>query len=94
MSVKLLTEHNFELLSLKRDCTASYESTLVKMPLCWKSPVAAHLFFASSSCCQLFPGVGWSALVIVAYPGHTHLLSEEIKKYRGYKGQLHKSHNV
>ena len=37
MSVKLLTEHNLEFLSLKGGCTGSSESTLVKMPHCWKS---------------------------------------------------------
>ena len=43
MGVKLLTEHHLRFLSLKRDCTGSYESTLVKMPHCWKSRVTAHL---------------------------------------------------
>ena len=45
MSVKLLTEHNWEFLSIKGGCTGSYESTLrlVKMPHRWKSHVAAHL---------------------------------------------------
>ena len=37
MNVKLLTEHHLEFLSLKRGCTGSSESTLVKMPHCWKS---------------------------------------------------------
>ena len=37
MSVKLLTEHNLEDLSLKGDCSGSPESTFVKMPHCWKS---------------------------------------------------------
>ena len=37
MRVKLLTEHYFEILSLKGCCTGSSESTLVKMPHCWKS---------------------------------------------------------
>ena len=32
MSVKLLTEHHLESLSLKGRCTGSSESTLVKMP--------------------------------------------------------------
>ena len=41
MSVKLLTEHNFEFLSLKGGCTGSSESTLVKIPHCWKSHVMA-----------------------------------------------------
>ena len=36
MTVKLMTEHNLELLSLKEGCTGSSESTLVKMPHCWK----------------------------------------------------------
>ena len=36
MSVKLLTEHLLEVLSLKGGCTGSSESTLVKMSNCWK----------------------------------------------------------
>ena len=39
MSVKLLTEHHLELLSLKGDCTGWSESTVAKMPHCWKSHV-------------------------------------------------------
>ena len=44
MTVKLLTEHHLEFLSLIGGCTSSSESTLVKiiMPLCWKSHVPAH----------------------------------------------------
>ena len=42
MTVKLLTEHHLEFLSLKGGCRGSPESTLVKMPHCWKSRVAAH----------------------------------------------------
>ena len=45
MSVKLLTEHRLEFVSLKGDCTGSSESTLVKMPHCWKSQVAANLWY-------------------------------------------------
>ena len=44
MIVKLLTEHHLEFLSLKGGCTGSSESTLVKMPHCWKSHVTAHLY--------------------------------------------------
>ena len=40
MSVKLLTEHHLEFLSLKGGLS---KSTLVKMPHCWKSHVMAHL---------------------------------------------------
>ena len=39
MHVKLLTEHHLEFLSLKGGCTGLSESTLVKMPQCWKSRV-------------------------------------------------------
>ena len=42
MSVKLPTEHHLEFLSLKAGHTGSFESTLVKIPHCWKSHVAAH----------------------------------------------------
>ena len=41
MDVQLLTEHHLEFLSLKGGCTGSSESTLVKMPHCWKSHVTA-----------------------------------------------------
>ena len=43
LSVKLLTEHLMEVLSLKGGCTCSSESTLVKLPHCWKSRVTAHV---------------------------------------------------
>ena len=45
LSVKLLTEHHLEFLSLKGGCTGSSESTLVKMPHCWKSHSMAKLSF-------------------------------------------------
>ena len=44
MSVKLLTEHDLEFLNLTGGCTSSFESTLVKMPRCWKSRVMAHMY--------------------------------------------------
>ena len=43
MNVKLLTEHNLEFLSLKGGCRGSSESTLLKLPHCWKSRVTAQL---------------------------------------------------
>ena len=43
MSVKLLMEHHLKFLSLKGGCTGSSESTLVKMPHCWKSDVVAQI---------------------------------------------------
>ena len=44
MSVKALTEHHLEFISLTGGCTGSSESTLVKIPHCWKSHVMAHMF--------------------------------------------------
>ena len=46
MSVKLLTEHHLEFLSLRGGYTGPSESTLVKIPHCWKSHVAAHFNFS------------------------------------------------
>ena len=43
--VQLLTEQNLELLSLKEVCIGSSESTLVKVPHCWKSHVTAQICF-------------------------------------------------
>ena len=43
MTVKLLTKHCLECLTLKGGCTGSPESTLVKMTHCWKSHVMAYL---------------------------------------------------
>ena len=45
MSVKLLTEHHLAFVSFKGGCKGSSESTLVKIPHCWKSHVAAHIYF-------------------------------------------------
>ena len=46
MNVKLLTEHHLEFLRLKGGCTASSESTLVKIPHCWRSHVTAIILAA------------------------------------------------
>ena len=48
MIVKLLTEHHLEFLSLK-GCRGSSESTLLKMPHCWKSHATAHFHFRTST---------------------------------------------
>ena len=44
MIIKLLTEHHLEFRSLIEGCTDSPESTLAKMPHCWKSHAAAQLY--------------------------------------------------
>ena len=43
MTPRLLTEQHLEFLSLTEGFTGSSESTLVKMPHCWKSHVVAQL---------------------------------------------------
>ena len=48
MIVKLLTEYHLEFLTLKGGCTGSSESTLVKIPHCWKSHITAHIIFYQS----------------------------------------------
>ena len=63
MTIKLLTEDYLEFLSLKGGCTGSSESKLVKMPHCWKSHVAAHMFGSrdpeNSSQFSLSTLIGW-----------------------------------
>ena len=44
MTVKRLTEHLLEAISFKGGCTGLSESTIVKMPHCWKSHVTAQMF--------------------------------------------------
>ena len=45
MTLRLLTEHHLEFLSLKGGCTGLSEYTLVEKPHCWKSHVLAHILF-------------------------------------------------
>ena len=70
MSVKLLTEHNLEFLSLKGGCTGLSESILVKMPHCWKSHAAAHIVPRCAVCKHIynfklwFPSLNQKALLL------------------------------
>ena len=48
MTVKLLTEHHLQFLSLTGGYAGSSESTRVKMPHCWKSYVTAQLWLNMS----------------------------------------------
>ena len=57
MTVKLLTKHHFEFLSFKGGCTGSSESTLVKMPHCWKSHGTAHTVNSEIFVRILFSGI-------------------------------------
>ena len=57
MSVKLLTEHHLEFVSLKGGCTGSSESTLIKMP----GRVAQSIMcLATDACLTADPGVASS----------------------------------
>ena len=58
MSVKLLTEHHLEFLSLKGGCTRSFESTLVKMPHCWKSHVVAQFIIHKQVIVKVYTWLG------------------------------------
>ena len=44
MTVKVLTEHHLDFLSLKGGCKGASESIHVKVPHCWKSHVTAHTY--------------------------------------------------
>ena len=60
MIIKLLTEPHLEFLSIKGGCTGLSESTLVKMPHCWKSHVSAHIFKPPfPKCLQLLSILRW-----------------------------------
>ena len=52
MIVKLLTEHHLEFLSLTGGCRGSSESTLVKIPHCWKYHALAQLWQLCDDACE------------------------------------------
>ena len=98
MTVKLLTEHHFEFLSLKGDCTGLYESTLVKLPHCWKSHITTQICLDNiGTCCWdlFFPSMVFKLLlkvvrvfcdVLVAflYFDICHLLVANIKIWKSH----------
>ena len=49
VTVKQLRGHHLEFLSFKGGCTGSSESTVVKMPNCWKSHITAHMLKENSN---------------------------------------------
>ena len=63
MSVKLLTEHHLEFLSLKGGCTCSSESTLVKMP---HRNVGNHMSRLIYCCMSIFSIINGFALPLKA----------------------------
>ena len=76
MTVKLLTEHHLEFLSLKGDCRGSSESTHVKMPNCLKSCVMAPVTSIKESNCVILyfscftpdPEQRYTALQLLDHP--------------------------
>ena len=84
MSVKLLTEHHFEFLSLTEGCSGLSESTHVNMPHCSKSHVAAEL--CSLPLFQVYELDGsthdkdW---VMQVYQNTTNLFTENNKDFTG-----------
>ena len=64
MSGEPLTEYHLELLSLKGGCTCSSESTLVKIPHCWKSHVTAQLCFHCYFRGRIFISVLFSTYIV------------------------------
>ena len=58
MTVKLLTKHYLEFLCSKGGRKGSSESTLVKMPHCWKLHVAVQMYSLADAfaviVCQIF----------------------------------------
>ena len=52
MTFKLLIEDNLKSMSLKGGYTGSSESTLVKMPHCWKSRAAAQMASSTIGICN------------------------------------------
>ena len=53
MNFKLLTKHHLEFLILTGGCTGSSEYTLFKLPHCWKTHVATHIYFSIACLLQI-----------------------------------------
>ena len=65
MTVKLLTEQHLEFLRLKGGFTGSTESTLVKMPQCWKSHVWGSYVFLSNDNTVQFVSLAVSVMLSI-----------------------------
>ena len=99
MSVKLLTEHLLEVLSLKGGCRGSSESTHIKMSHCWKSHTMAqismkHAIYGIVRACGVCPGQQWHFIylccILFCKCGVDHGMGSHITVYvwRVCKGQL------
>ena len=95
MTFRQLTKHHLEFLSLKEGCIGSSESTLVKMPHCWKSHVTVHICF---SVCSLFPGDGDTSIQewetqIIATTAYDNSPSNRGPQQCGLCGKMFKNSN-
>ena len=77
MNIKLPTEHHVEFLSLKGGCRGCSESTLVKMPHCWKSHVMVQLLMLNNVTVNSF------LLMSGRFPVSTGLTSDNQRIHRG-----------
>ena len=76
MTVKLLTEHHLKFLSLKGGYTGSSESTLVKMPHCWKSHVTAQIIPEDHRVLKFLPKMGMGTNLVMPW-SIGHVVSEK-----------------
>ena len=67
MTVKLLTEHHLEFLSLTGGCTCLSESTLVKMPHCWNHMTRLIMYWCNSKQFQMMIKLYMSGDKIIDY---------------------------
>ena len=68
MTLRPLTQHGLEFLSLKGGCTGSSKSTLVKIPHCWKSHVAVFFMRTAKTLIRLSWCLGWSVSSLHTQP--------------------------
>ena len=77
MTVKLLTQHHLEFLTLKGGCTGSSEYTLFKIPHCWKSHVTAQM---SGPCNRVFKKCSYFKSAIIFFSiGSTDPFKEQVE---------------
>ena len=79
MSVKLLTKHLLEVLSLKEGSTGSPESTLIKMSNCWKSHAAGQLLFPTCDPSKYFKYKLTNSCLLYQYVSNKSIRMKRIK---------------
>ena len=86
MSVKLLTKHDLKFLSLKGGSTGSSESSLIKIPHCWKSIVTAHMESTSKHIISNIPA--WCHACVAASGCHVEITPDTDLDSMKYKDSL------